>query len=550
MGQKASDWINGAVAPELKAAWRKDMQEASEAASELAQINTFTNELGRLGTALKNVRDAAELPLHPGDGYKIGNKIYRPSIPAGVVYQPFLQTPINIVKNFSMHTPLGLLIGSGRFAASGMNEKVVMELSQGVVGTGIMIGAYSLIANGKLDVRSAEADSATRRTAETASGGQFISADLVLEDGTRVPLNRFGVSGLLVAAAADINRKVFQQAEKSLIEGEALFSRGAISEERLMEIREKATADTISEIILSREGAVLGLESGFSAFANNVWNETSIADAIELLISIGEVSEDPSKTKQLIQGLETKFAQAVQPSALLNSLAKAEQEGKIQVPTDEAGLGSRLFTRVAQRLPFVEPSPGESRGLVDIAGNERHSRFPGDQSENLGTRFLGATLGAMGPLVGLRNPELVEDETRNNGTKMAQAMQSVGATKNFPYVSSDLKKELAIPSQVEEQIQMLKGQMRVSIGLPLVESEEWKQLAQEEPDVARQVLEKELAKADNASNDIVRGALMEQAARQEELDLSRDEALAEFDLPSIILIREKENTDFLRRRLE
>jgi hypothetical protein len=156
----------------------------------------------------------------------------------------------------------------------------------------------------------------------------------------------------------------------------------------------------------------------------------------------------------------------------------------------------------------------------------------------------------MGPLVGLRNPELVEDETRNNGTKMAQAMQSVGATKNFPYVSSDLKKELAIPSQVEEQIQMLKGQMRVSIGLPLVESEEWKQLAQEEPDVARQVLEKELAKADNASNDIVRGALMEQAARQEELDLSRDEALAEFDLPSIILIREKENTDFLRRRLE
>jgi hypothetical protein len=43
---------------------------------------------------------------------------------------------------------------------------------------------------------------------------------------------------------------------------------------------------------------------------------------------------------------------------------------------------------------------------------------------------------------------------------------------------------------------------------------------------------------------------MEQAARQEELDLSRDEALAEFDLPSIILIREKENTDFLRRRLE
>jgi hypothetical protein len=512
---------------EQNAAKQRFLDNAARLASQKARFSTFTSELGEFGKTVVELRNKADDLM--------------PVIPIGTMLSPFMNTPVNILKYTGRHSPVGL-VQAGYMALRGPKgaqeaSQIVERIAQGSVGTILMGGVGYLINQGVIEVEGSFNQGPQSRTAELASGGQIRNYSLVGQDGSRWRLNRFGPVGLMLGATADTLGRMEEMVLERLEQAEKDAARGAISDTELAEIREVATNDSffsqLGFLIKGSdvgEGAVNVAEQGLGAvgsvLANNIYNETALADAVRALEELAQSTRrnDPRAFQGAIDNIEKRVATAAQPVAAINSISQALDPTAI-TPDPDKNFAGRVFERAKGRIPGLTT---EGTTQVDILGQARQNRFTGDTSK---TKF-GRVLGKLFSPFGGKTPEFVGDPRRDRATEIGKEMERLEVYKDFPRVPTTVTDKYGhVPSGVTEQIQVLRGQFRFTLIDKFMDSDRYKR-ASGEPEKQAKMVEAVFRKADTASAKVVNGHLAKQARAGVDFDVGeiRDSLKDRFDL--------------------
>lgn len=485
------------------------LNEAADLATKNARYNTFTSELGTVGKRFNDFRLALD------------NKL----LPVGTLLSPFVNTPVNILKYTGRHTPVGAIkVGYDAIFNTGAYQagEMVQRVAESAVGTTLMAGTMYLINSGVIEIEGTVNQGAEARTREAAAGGQRRNYSLKTSDGTRIPLNRGGPLGLIVGASGDAYYRMETMVKAKLEEAEQDLNRGGITQEEFEAIKEQAVNDAFFEklglIMGGEEGYkelfTFGAGAGASVLANNIYNETALADAVDFLVkwSRATESQDFDAIAQLSSELEQRVATALQPVAAINSAAQAISPEPIQ-PDPEAGFTGRVGTRWKERVPGLDT--GEGFAQRDIFGQVRRNRFTGDTSETQAGRILGKLFSPFGGGV----PEFIGDAERDKATLMAQELVKLEVYKDFPRVPAKQREKFGtLPGHVQEQIQAFRGKERFKALSGLFDHPDYQSISNVEQKA--EVVDRFLRQADTRSAEIVDAAMAQAVAQGQEPNIN------------------------------